>query len=164
MPWNRIVKFYNILEQNFSKVEKKMKFLFLGDFTAKRSLKLLSHSAWSLYLIGHYDLNETKESFHQLLNFCLISKLTIANTTFKHKEKRRLTWISPEDKAFHQIDYAYHKSSRMELQYQKYGALRDLVQFVQFKKHEKHPWRSVTFSQSATLLKVTLLHGCFSRF
>ena len=41
------------------------------------------------------------------------------------------------------------------------GALRDLVQFVQFKKH---PWRSVTFSQPATLLKVTLLHGCFSRF
>ena len=38
------------------------------------------------------------------------------------------------------------------------GALRNLVPFVQFKKREKHPWRSVT------LLKVTLLHGCFSRF
>ena len=25
-------------------------------------------------------------------------------------------------------------------------ALRDLVQFVQFKKREKHPWRSDTFS------------------
>ena len=25
-------------------------------------------------------------------------------------------------------------------------ALRDLVPFVQFKKREKHPWRSVTFS------------------
>ena len=24
-------------------------------------------------------------------------------------------------------------------------ALRDLVLFVQFKKHEKHPWRSVNF-------------------
>ena len=29
-------------------------------------------------------------------------------------------------------------------------ALRDLAQFVQFKKHEKYPWRSVTFSKSAT--------------
>ena len=28
-------------------------------------------------------------------------------------------------------------------------ALRDLVAFVQFKKHEKHPWRSVTFSKVA---------------
>ena len=26
-------------------------------------------------------------------------------------------------------------------------ALRDLVLFVQFKKREKHPWRSVTFSK-----------------
>ena len=48
-------------------------------------------------------------------------------------------------------------------------ALRDLVPFVQFKKHENHPWRSVNFSKfaglkSATLLKLTLLHGCFSRF
>ena len=42
-------------------------------------------------------------------------------------------------------------------------ALRDLVSFVQFKKREKHPWRSVTFS-IVMLLKVTLLHGCFSPF
>ena len=30
-------------------------------------------------------------------------------------------------------------------------ALRDLVQFVQFKKRKKHPWRSVTFSKVAGL-------------
>ena len=36
---------------------------------------------------------------------------------------------------------------------------RDFVPFVQFKKREKHPW-SVT---SVKLLKVTLLHGFFSR-
>ena len=29
----------------------------------------------------------------------------------------------------------------------KCGALRDLVQFVEFKKRKKHPWRSVTFSK-----------------
>ena len=28
-------------------------------------------------------------------------------------------------------------------------ALRDLVPMVQFKKHEKHPWRSVNFSKVA---------------
>ena len=47
--------------------------------------------------------------------------------------------------------------------------LRDLVPFVQFKKREKHPSRSVTFSKvaglkPATLLKVKLFYGCFSRF
>ena len=29
------------------------------------------------------------------------------------------------------------------------GVLRDLVPFVQFKKREKHPWRSVNFSKIA---------------
>ena len=46
--------------------------------------------------------------------------------------------------------------------------MRDLVPFVQFKKREKHPCRSVDFSKvagvkPATLLKLTLLHGYFSR-
>ena len=31
----------------------------------------------------------------------------------------------------------------------KCGALRDLVLFVQFKKREKQPWRSVNFSKVA---------------
>ena len=44
-------------------------------------------------------------------------------------------------------------------------ALRDLVSFVQFKKCQKHPWRSVTFSKVAgTLLKVLHPHGYFSHF
>ena len=46
-----------------------------------------------------------------------------------------------------------------------FDALPDLVPFVKFKNREKHPWRSVNFRlQPATLLKLTLLHGCFSRF
>ena len=44
--------------------------------------------------------------------------------------------------------------------------MRDLVSFVQFKKHS---WRSAAFSKvaglkPATLLKLTLFHECFSRF
>ena len=42
--------------------------------------------------------------------------------------------------------------------------LLDLVPFVQLKKREKYPWRSVTLSKVAGLLKVTLLHGYFPRF
>ena len=45
-------------------------------------------------------------------------------------------------------------------------ALHNLVPFLQFKNRDKYPWRSVTFNkvQLATLLKVTLLHRCFSFF
>ena len=42
--------------------------------------------------------------------------------------------------------------------------LHDLVPFAQFKKREEHPWRSVTFSKVAGLLKVTIFHGCSSHF
>ena len=40
----------------------------------------------------------------------------------------------------------------------------DLLRFVQSKKREKHLWKRVTFSKAETLLKVTLLYGCFLSF
>ena len=50
----------------------------------------------------------------------------------------------------------------------KWDVLLILVLLVQFSKSEKHPWRSVAFTKVAgffaTLLKVALLHGSFSRF
>ena len=43
-----------------------------------------------------------------------------------------------------------------------------LVSFAQFKKREKYQWRSATFTSNVAgfsdLLKVILLHGCFSFF
>ena len=48
---------------------------------------------------------------------------------------------------------SYRNSLRLEAVPKKdaiCGALRDLVAFVQFKKREKHPWRSVNFSKVAT--------------
>ena len=50
------------------------------------------------------------------------------------------------------------------LKFEKCDALRNLVPFVRFKKREKLPQRNVNFSKVTTLLKLTLLHGCFSRF
>ena len=43
-------------------------------------------------------------------------------------------------------------------------ALRNLVPFVQFKKIEKIEKKGLFSKKTATLLKVTVLHGCFSRF
>ena len=52
------------------------------------------------------------------------------------------------------------------IQCQIWDELRDLLPFTQFKKHEKHPWRSVTFSKQAlacNFIQVTFCR-CFSRF
>ena len=52
------------------------------------------------------------------------------------------------------------------IQCQLWDELRDLLPFAQFKKREKHPWRSVTFSKQAlacNFVQVTF-RRCFSRF
>ena len=45
-------------------------------------------------------------------------------------------------------------------------ALRDLEPFLQFKKREKQLLKNVAFSkvETAILLKLALLQGCFPRF
>ena len=67
--------------------------------------------------------------------------------------------------------YPTTKMKQKSKNHRKYicDAWRDLVPFAQFKKREKHLWKKVTFcdtlsSTPATLLKVILLHGCFTRF
>ena len=53
----------------------------------------------------------------------------------------------------------------------KWDVLWDYVSFVQFKKRGNHPWSNVLFQYiymlkppTLLLLKIALLHGCFSRF
>ena len=51
----------------------------------------------------------------------------------------------------------------------KCDGLHELVPLVQFKKREKHPWKSFTFnkvagSNTSSVLKATLPHECFPRF
>ena len=54
------------------------------------------------------------------------------------------------------------------IRYSIYGALGDLVLFVQFKKREKHPWRNVNFSKVAGfkchILEVRIRTKSFSPF
>ena len=45
--------------------------------------------------------------------------------------------------------FVYWLDIQVKLQFLICDALRDLVPFVQFKKHEKHPWRGVNFSKVA---------------
>ena len=65
--------------------------------------------------------------------------------------KKIKNFILQEVFQLHKLSSVTHTSNKV------CGALRDLIPRAQLKKREKHPWRSVT-------LKVTLLHGCFSRF
>ena len=83
----------------------------------------------------------------QILNFCGIKnpqKILNCFTTWTKLSATVFIFLSNKDVKYPKVVIC--------------DVLRDLVPFVQFKKREKHPWRSVT------LLKLTFLHGCFSRF
>ena len=84
----------------------------------------------------------------------------------------RFYWPDLKDKHLFRIKYketAVHKrcSNVFSINFKHAWILRDLLPFVQFTNCEKHPWRSVIFSsyrlKPATLLKISLLHECFSR-
>ena len=51
------------------------------------------------------------------------------------------------------MKFSFHKEFNQQAtgngKKQNCGALRDLVPFVQFKRREKNPWRSVNFSKFA---------------
>ena len=57
-----------------------------------------------LGVVGNCDVGTNNTRGLKLLQFCAINDLFIANSIFKHKEKRRYTWISP-DRTEKQIDY-----------------------------------------------------------
>ena len=47
------------------------------------------------------------------------------------------------------MEFCFHESMKKDILNHICGALRDLEPFVQFKKREKQPWRSVNFSKVA---------------
>ena len=55
-------------------------------------------------VVGSYGAGKHNERGVKLLQFCAINNLFIANTIFKHKERRRYTWTSPKQTEM-QIDF-----------------------------------------------------------
>ena len=105
--------------------------------------------------------NSSGNEFHSSTNMCLpkfidssMQRTVVSSGSQLSLSKESLLCLNSKNEFFLKKCNVEHLK--------KCDALRDLVPFVQFKKREKHPWRSVTFS--TTLLRVTLLHGCFSRF
>ena len=83
---------------------------------------------------------------------CFFSYLFVLLTFFLLNEMK--SKYLARKKQFNSIRFEHYYEKSWESTQDICDALRDLVPFVQFKKCEKHPWRSVNFSKV----------GCFSRF
>ena len=87
-------EFYNILQQEITKLPRKCRFILMGDFN------------------GTGNMNENGK---RLLQFCAINDLGIINTMYKHPTKGLNTWSSPDGKTHNQIDFIITSNKQRRL-------------------------------------------------
>ena len=55
--------------------------------------------------VGKFGLGRRNEKRERLASFCKVNELLLTNTCFKHHERNRYTWLSPDGNTKNQIDY-----------------------------------------------------------
>jgi len=97
-----VEEFFDTLQEEMNKLPPREEIVLLGDFNASVGNDMYEN--WS-EVVGKYGIGTHNQRGSNLLQFCAINDLIIANTIFKHKESRRYTWISPDLTTKKQIDY-----------------------------------------------------------
>ena len=93
---------YDTLQFTITAAPPKACIVLMGDFNANvGDLECATSGIMGNFGFGHSNLRG-----EQLINFCGICNLVIANTLFKQKKENRCwTWESPDGKVHSQIDY-----------------------------------------------------------
>jgi len=94
--------FYESLQDEINKLPRREDIVLLGDFNA--SVGNDTYRNWP-DVVGKYGFGKHNQRGFNLLQFCAINSLVIANTIFNHKESRRYTWMSPDLTSKRQIDF-----------------------------------------------------------
>ena len=100
-------EFYCSMQEALNSIPNRDVKLVMGDLNAKVG-KLASSSV----CCGKYGLGEQNERGSDLLEFCEMNNLVIANTLFQHHPRHLYTWISPDSNTHNQIDC--YGESKME--------------------------------------------------
>ena len=96
-----INEFYDVLQMTLATLPSKACVVLMGDFNAKVGDSECAANS----VIGKFGYGNSNARGEQLLNFCGINDLVIANTLFKQgKESRSWTWESPDGRTHNQID------------------------------------------------------------
>ena len=75
--------------------------LVMGDFNAKVGMNNEGHEN----IMGKHGIAERNENGENLLDICHRNNLVVTGTIFPHKDKHKVTWISPNKKTENQIDH-----------------------------------------------------------
>ena len=100
-------EFLDQLQNEIHKIPVNEEFVIMGDFNAVVGNDITED--WP-EVIGKFGFGNHNPRGLNLLQFCAINNLIIANTIFKHNEKRRYTWTSTDFKTKKQIDYIVFQS------------------------------------------------------
>ena len=100
--------FYKLLQDEINKLPRTNKYMIIGDFNAKVGSNTTQQ--WDCTL-GKFGLGQMNDRGCKLLQFCALNDLCITNTLFKHKNIRRVTWISPDQQYRNQIDFILVQNS-----------------------------------------------------
>ena len=94
--------FYNQIEATMRNIPKKDILIVMGDWNARVGPD--AHEEWP-GTAGEFGLGSTNERGLRLLEFAKLHNMVIANTKYKHKKSRRVTWVAPDGITKSQIDY-----------------------------------------------------------
>ncbi|XP_071150111.1 craniofacial development protein 2-like [Mytilus edulis] len=75
--------------------------LVMEDFNAKVGMNNEGHENF----MGRHGIGRRNENGENLLDICQRNNLVITGTIFPHKDKHKVTWISPNKKTENQIDH-----------------------------------------------------------
>ena len=75
--------------------------LVIGDFNAKVG----SNNEGHVSVMGKHGIGVRNDNGERLLEVCEINNLVITGTVFPHRQRHKISWISPDGKTENQIDH-----------------------------------------------------------
>ncbi|CAH2045036.1 unnamed protein product, partial [Iphiclides podalirius] len=95
-------QFYDQLDETVRGVHSTDRLYILGDFNARVGQDT---TAWP----GAHGVGKQNENGQRLLEFCSKHQLCVTNTFFKGKLMRKVSWMHPRSKHWHQLDLVLTK-------------------------------------------------------
>ncbi|KAK2701598.1 hypothetical protein QYM36_019761 [Artemia franciscana] len=94
-------EFYSQLQHTVDTAPKKDVMFVMGDFNT-----IIEHSNDGLEdVMGKFGHGWQNHRGDMLIDFCRDKELFIMNTMFRHNERRKVTWRSPDGHTANMIDY-----------------------------------------------------------
>ena len=94
-------EFYSQLQHTVDTAPKKDALFMIGDFNA-----IVGQSNDGLEdVMGTFGHGRQNHRGEMLIDFCRDNELFITNTMFRHRERRKVTWRSPDGRTANMIDY-----------------------------------------------------------